>query len=886
MSLDANIRQHIESLAREALQRFDDIATAAANETRRPARHNSDVLAYTNPTGEVEVQRRRYEVRQAFEQLRREPAIARVVINDDGRRIIWYICRATPLTSVERLASYRSPIGRMASQQIGSEFNMPNGSTVVILEQAQFRPFHDTDGWDSKRTVVTTEQIDTITVNSLKMFVSERDNEDIIGQLLADEQMQVGIVEGIRRQVIERMALRDQPVLDQYQDEIFRLPLNSKLLIVGPPGTGKTTTLIRRLGQKLDPHESILSEGERRLIDGISRTPNALPHRTSWMMFTPTTLLKEYVQEAFAREGIPSSNENITTWESYRRELARNEFRILRKSGAGVFVLKDDAPSLLPEVIDTPRPWFVDFDEWQHDRFLKDLSDAARSLEVSEIRSCRRMGGQLGTILARAQEGPLSSLFEGLDRETPNIRSLVSDLKATSDQRIDRALEVQLRGDRNFLQALADYLKDLNARDEEDEGEEEEENDDAASNPWGAPLTAARNSYRRAVRAQARATASDREMNEESRDGMVVTWIGDRALAEDDRVRVGQSLMAQTALRRFLKPIRRYVDRMAQRYREFRRVRQQEEKWYRNDRHWFRDIHPLEVDVVLLAILRVLQDRLGTFASSQLEPYVQIYRNQIVVDEATDFSPIQLACMSALAHPQIRSFFACGDFNQRLTVWGTRRADDLKWACSGIEIKEISVPYRQTKQLSDLTRAMIGTNGELSSPIELPRHVESDGFSPVLLEDALIEKTIEWLAERLREIDSHDKKLPSTAILVNSENDVESVATALSDAVAEQNINVVPCPLGQAVGQDNDVRIFNVEHIKGLEFEAVFFIAVDRLAEQEPTLFEKYLYVGASRAATYLGITCEGELPSAMVPLRSHFGADWGENAGKMAPPG
>jgi len=63
---------------------------------------------------------------------------------------------------------------------------------------------------------------------------------------------------------------------------------------------------------------------------------------------------------------------------------------------------------------------------------------------------------------------------------------------------------------------------------------------------------------------------------------------------------------------------------------------------------------------------------------------------------------------------------------------------------------------------------------------------------------------------------------------------------------------------GQTVGQDNDVRVFDVQHIKGLEFEAVFFVDVDELAERLPTLFDRYLYVGATRAATYLGLTCAG----------------------------
>ena len=215
----------------------------------------------------------------------------------------------------------------MAALQVGSDFTLPNGHTVVILEQTQFRPSQGSDGWDSTPTVVASELFDAITIDSLRAFADEREITNILDRILADEQMRVGIVDGIRRHVIERMALRDQPILDQYQDEIFRLPLDSRLMIVGPPGTGKTTTLIRRLGQKLDMHESILSDEERGLIDAASSDTNALEHRASWMMFTPTQLLKEYVQEAFAREGIPSSDRNIKTWENHRRDLARNEFK-------------------------------------------------------------------------------------------------------------------------------------------------------------------------------------------------------------------------------------------------------------------------------------------------------------------------------------------------------------------------------------------------------------------------------------------------------------------------------------------------------------------------------------------------------------------------------
>jgi DNA helicase IV len=78
------------------------------------------------------------------------------------------------------------------------------------------------------------------------------------------------------------------------------------------------------------------------------------------------------------------------------------------------------------------------------------------------------------------------------------------------------------------------------------------------------------------------------------------------------------------------------------------------------------------------------------------------------------------------------------------------------------------------------------------------------------------------------------------------------------------------------MGQENDVRVFDVQHIKGLEFEAVFFVGIDRLAARKPVLFDKYLYVGATRAAVYLGLTVEdAELPPKLAVLDDAFIAKW-----------
>jgi len=174
--------------------------------------------------------------------------------------------------------------------------------------------------------------------------------------------------------------------------------------------------------------------------------------------------------------------------------------------------------------------------------------------------------------------------------------------------------------------------------------------------------------------------------------------------------RLGTSLQAQGAARRFVNPARRYFDRLAIRYRRFRRERQAKGEWYVKDSFTPTELSPLEVDVVLLALLRrtrsLLADRriAREFAQARygvLKQANDLYRTQVAVDEATDFSPIQLACMMALSDPATRSFIGCGDFNQRITDWGTRSASDLSWISPDLEIRSITIIYRHSRQLNE-----------------------------------------------------------------------------------------------------------------------------------------------------------------------------------------
>ena len=169
---------------------------------------------------------------------------------------------------------------------------------------------------------------------------------------------------------------------------------------------------------------------------------------------------------------------------------------------------------------------------------------------------------------------------------------------------------------------------------------------------------------------------------------------------------------------------------------------------------------------------------------------------------------------------------------------------------------------------------MLGGSSE--QDIELPDRVDNEGLPPVWATGLDNDDRIaDWLALRVREIERMVGMVPTIAVLVNQEELVEPLANALNIRLQEINLSAVACKDGKVVGNDRDVRVFNIEHIKGLEFEAVFFIGLDQTIAKLPDLYAKYLYVGATRAANYLGVTFANEVSKQVQKLDRHFRDIW-----------
>jgi superfamily I DNA/RNA helicase len=267
-----------------------------------------------------------------------------------------------------------------------------------------------------------------------------------------------------------------------------------------------------------------------------------------------------------------------------------------------------------------------------------------------------------------------------------------------------------------------------------------------------------------------------------------------------------------------------------------------------------------------------------TLFSNSAYPQIQGFRSHakavVAIDEATDFAPLQLACMASLSHPRFSCFTLSGDLMQRLNKNGLISWKEFTLLHPDTEIRKINISYRQTPKLlniaKEIYRKQLGVEPDFNSDT-------TDGVGDpdaLLFKHSLFETRVDWIAERIVEIHKiYGNSIPSIAIFFKNDSHMLEYAKELSrhESLMELDISVAACANGNVLGDPESVRLFAVEYIKGMEFEVVFFVDIDSIANEYPEMIDKYVYVGLSRANLYLAVTVQNEFPRALSYLEPMF---------------
>jgi hypothetical protein len=719
-----------------------------------------------------------------------------------------------------------------------------------------------------------TEQLETATTEEAKLLVER------IAEKEKEKQTYLDKAQSFIRKYAE---LRYQPILDPLQEAIKRSRIfDGALIINGGPGTGKTTSMIQRIkfliSTSIEEYKP-LSQPQKDIL---------FNQKTSWIFYSPNELLALFLRNSMKLEELTADTERVKVWASHKNELVKTyrfvsetkrPFLIYNKA-SGVNLFSNHSKNVL-NIIEGLGNYYMSF---QIDKLNKvseiDVSPFKWKIVGQSIQNYIR-----GKINVKNTE-ELIRLYINLTSNFKKETEAIAEEYAALIKLVASRIQVTIQKDNEREIVLSVLLKQWktetqdNEEDDDDDAEIEQEDFDEKEELTAFDFERELFTKLKSLCRKQALKKFDKNTRFSKRDKELIQLIPEIS-EQREYDALGQTAYFKKNFERITKGIVANILReIPMVYKKYRReqLNSKSKNWnlsilddlVKKDKN--SRIHSDEqalllsfVNSIVLKIYKTSNEEFKSINHSYIKGFKDNCKPVIGIDEATDFSIIDLIAINSFGHPELSSITLSGDLMQRMTSEGITSWEDFTQAIPNSEVKGLQVSYRQSPTLLSLAKAIYQKSTGQAANYESYIAKDEAEPKPLMFVSQDEDDKLQWIANRILEIyRAYGNSIPSIAIFLPEENQLEGFATKLGglDTLADIGILVKACRDGQVLGDKNTVRVFSIKVIKGLEFESVFFHNIDDLQTQhlDYDLFLKYLYVGLSRATFYLGLTLSNEL--------------------------
>ena len=554
---------------------------------------------------------------------------------------------------------------------------------------------------------------------SILQLINDQLEADVLGeQLSLAEKEQARIFYETTRYILENNELRQQPILDPIQEEIKRSRIfKGTIIINGGPGTGKTTLLIQRIKFLIDPTISEYWENGGKLL-------SELQGNNGWIFFSPNQLLLGFLQNAMVDEGLKASSNRSKVWSTFLNSELLITYELIGP-GRAFQLYRQPIDPLLNNEPNTIKILLADFEEF----LLAQLSSRIEKCSQIKIRDEMLKKNSASLIANSSSLIKADNIIRFIQIADDLAKRFGDSFKSQVDQ-INEQLQkftdivfVRLKRDEEKFVLISTYLKDAFEKNNDFEDDEEIDIDDSS---FDVKITYYNESL--VVRKYIKSWLRKYFLNQADKDEIIAKkqnkWIklissfcNDLPINE-----IGNKLL-------FVKNISPLVagssaiffKRIPALYKMFRKTLP---LWF--EKHKMDNsaeiisslltkgearLHYDERCLLILSINSILRQLQRNNAAvfidgenSLIAAYKRHQRYIVAIDEASDFSLVEIACMQSFSNPLYNCTTLSGDLMQRMTKTGINDWKNILDFIEDSEIKSLQMSYRQSPTLLNLAK--------------------------------------------------------------------------------------------------------------------------------------------------------------------------------------